>query len=124
MNIGQWVLGIIILIASYFICFWGFSPIIGAPITYLTRKEFFSSESRLKSLRKSMIPFITGSIILSGAIVLELWLFPKYKVFFFIGCGISFIMSILSIGELTKRAEENAMREKNPLYKYFKYLKR
>ena len=112
MSFGQWVLGFTILAVAYFAGIWGFCQIIGSPIIYFTRKQYFPYESFSKKLRKSIIPFIIWVVILGGIAALELWLFPKYKIFFFIGYGIAFVMSLLNIGSLSKEARENAMQER------------
>lgn len=112
MSFGQWVLGFIILAVAYFAGIWGFCQIIGSPIIYFTRKQYFPYESFSKKLRKSIIPFIIWVVILGCIAVLELWLFPKYKIFFFIGYGIAFVMSISNIGNLSAEATQSAIQEK------------
>lgn len=123
MSFGQYIIGFIFLVIAYFIGIFGFCQIVGSILIYPSRATFIHNEGHLKRLKKALIPFIIWVIILCGIAFLDVWLFPKYKVFFFIGYGIGFIMSLFNMRHLAIEAMQNAQAESERLQNALKILK-
>lgn len=119
MSFGQYIIGFIFLVVAYLISIFGFCQIVGSPFIYTSRAKTIPYESFIIRLKKSLIPFITWVIILGGISTIVLWLFPNYKVFFFIGYIISFVISLFNIGRLKKEAMQNTQSEQSNKNKGF-----